>query len=111
MRGERKCVLCGTQYIYCPHCKDDPKETWRFLYCSDNCRDVYHIIELWIAKKLTSVQARNQLEKCTLPPMEDIKEALRKNIEQIYKESEGNDIPKEQLKKRGRKKKILVNED
>ena len=111
MRGDRKCIVDAKQYNYCPHCKDNPNETWRFLFCSENCRDIYHVLELWVAKKLTSEQAREQLNNYELPPLDTIKAALRANIAQINKETEEVTVPKAQPKKRGRKKKILVNED
>lgn len=116
MRGDRKCIVDAKNYNYCPHCKDNPNETWRFLFCSENCRDIYHTLEDWVAKKITSDVAREQLNNYTLPPLESMKTALRMNIQQIYKESENKQIekPVEQKpaqKKRGRRKKILVNDD
>ena len=110
MRGDRKCILDAKQYNYCPHCRDNPNETWRYLFCSENCRDIYHVLELWVAKKLTSQQARDQLNNYKLPPLDTIKTALRLNIEQINKDTIDS-APQTQPKKRGRKKKILVNED
>ncbi len=45
-RGDRTCFVCRNGYKYCPTCGgDDPKETWRFLFCSDNCRKIEHIWE------------------------------------------------------------------
>ena len=111
MRGDRKCIVDAKQYNYCPHCKDNPNETWRFLFCSENCRDIYHILEDWVAKKITSDAAREKLNNYTLPPLETLKTALRSNIEQIYKDTETKEEVKPQTKKRGRRKKILVNDD
>lgn len=86
MKEKRKCILCPShEYAYCGKCK--PKEiveTWRFIFDSENCRDIYKILENYVAKKITALEARQQLDKYDLPNINDIQPILRKKLEDIY---------------------------
>ena len=86
MKEKRKCILCPShEYTYCGKCK--PKEiveTWRFIFDSENCRDIYKILENYVAKKITALEARQQLDKYDLPNINDIQPILRKKLEDIY---------------------------
>lgn len=86
MANKRNCILCPShEYEYCGKCKPDKVvETWRFIFDSENCRDIYKVIENYVAKKVTALEARQQLEKYELPNFEDIQFSLRKNIEEIF---------------------------
>ena len=84
MKGDRTCIVCGTHYKYCPSCgKDNPTETWRFIYCSENCRDVFKTVEQFKANKLTSVQAAKALSALKMPAK--IQEHIRKDIDTIFR--------------------------
>ncbi len=83
---KRKCILCPShEYEYCGKCK--PKEiveTWRFIFDSENCRDIYKILENYKAKKLSAEEAKKQLDKYTIPNLEDMQSVLRELIEDIF---------------------------
>jgi len=115
MRGDRKCILDSKQYNYCPHCNhDNPNETWRYLFCSENCREIYKILEDWTGKKISSDDAKQKLVLHELPSLDQIQPSLRKNIEDINASAQTiltNRIVEEKPKRRGRKKKTIVNED
>jgi predicted nucleic acid-binding Zn ribbon protein len=84
MRGDRKCVVCGSHYNYCPVCgKNDPYATWRYIYCSEDCRKLFNIANNWVSKKISSEYAKEQLKTITVPPLNRIQSTIRKNIEQI----------------------------
>ena len=86
MANKRNCILCPShEYEYCGKCKPDKiVERWRYLFDSENCRDIYKVIENYVAKKVTALEARQQLEKYKLPNFEDIRSSVRKNIEEIF---------------------------
>ena len=45
MAHERKCVVCNKEYKYCSKCGQyNANETWRYMTCSENCRDIFDII-------------------------------------------------------------------
>ena len=85
----RKCILCPThEYEYCGKCKPrEIIETWRFIFDSKNCRDIYKILENFTAKKISAMEARKRLDEYTIPNLEDIQPTLRKNLEDIYSQT------------------------
>lgn len=83
MKGERICVVCGTHYKYCPSCgQDNPNDTWRFIYCSENCRSIFKAVEQYKSKKVTREQAASELDKLKLPAK--IQEHIYKDVVQIF---------------------------
>ena len=61
-RGERKCLVCGKVYMYCPNCgKGDPKESYKYLYDSSECREISHIIGRYTSGKMTKELAKGAL--------------------------------------------------
>lgn len=61
MAHERKCIIDNKIYEYCPRCGNNPNETWRFLYCSEDCRNADTIIKKFKANKISALEARNEL--------------------------------------------------
>jgi len=83
-RGDRVCVIDGTKYRYCPDCNHgNPNETWRYLYCSENCRNIYKTVEKWCGKKITSDEAKEALDGYVLPSSDKLQKSIKKNIDQI----------------------------
>lgn len=83
MKGARTCIVCGTHYKYCPSCgQDNPDDTWRFIYCSENCRDVFKTVEQFKARKITKEQAAAALSALKMPAK--IQEHIHKDIKSIF---------------------------
>ena len=63
----RKCILCGSEYKYCPSCKKDAKkEPWHKLYDNANCRNISKALTDYNLGKITKEDARETLSKCDL---------------------------------------------
>lgn len=94
MANKRKCILCPThEYEYCGKCKpQETIQTWRYIFDSENCRDIYKILENYVAKKVNALEAKQQLSNYVLPPMEEIQPTLRKNLEDILNQTKENFI-------------------
>ena len=117
MANKRKCILCPThEYEYCGKCKpQETIQTWRYIFDSENCRDIYKILENYVAKKINAIEAKQQLSNYVLPPIEEIQPTLRKNLEDILSQTkeisnekeevflEDNIIEKEIIKSRRRR--------
>lgn len=81
----RKCIVDKTQYKYCGNCKDyNPNETWRYLYCSENCRQIYHTLDAYKAKKINEEEAISILEKLDLSNKDNFTDLANKQFEKIY---------------------------
>lgn len=63
MAKQRICMICKSKYTYCHTCRDyNPEETWRYLFDSYKCRDIYDIIQKYKQKEIDKVAAKEQLE-------------------------------------------------
>lgn len=59
---ERKCIVCGKTYSFCPSCKNASSgDGWRFLYHDENCRDMCEILFSYRGKEITKEQAKRKL--------------------------------------------------
>lgn len=86
MALDRKCIVCPDKhhYKYCSNCSGyNSKETWRFLYCSQNCKEIYSIATDFVNGKLNGLEAKHKLEKLDLSDLEFYHSVIKKNIEDI----------------------------
>lgn len=101
MEHERHCIVSPTKHIYsyCPHCGQYNKnEKWRLIYCSENCKNIYHICDDFKNSKISVSEAYSELSKYEIPNMEDINEVIKSTVTEILEEG------------RPKKKKKIVNE-
>lgn len=95
----RTCMVDGTKYTYCPHCSaDDPTETWRFLYCSEKCKNVYHVVDDFAHDKLSAKDAKFQLENI------GIIDNLTKFVKEDYDKIMASSIDRKKSNKKNLKK-------
>lgn len=86
MALDRKCVICPDKhhYKYCNNCSGyNPIETWRFVFCSQNCRDIYRILSDYSSKQITTEEAKEALQKCDLSDLEFYQKSIKKSIQDI----------------------------
>lgn len=84
-RGERICVVCGKEYIYCPNCKKgDPNETWRFMYDSEECRDIFKICSNFAFGHINAETAKKKLEKYDVADRSRFSDDIKKNLSAIF---------------------------
>lgn len=63
-RGTRKCIVCGKAHVYCPTCgKGNPKETWRYLYDDESCRNIFNITADFQNGHIEKTVAKEKLQK------------------------------------------------
>jgi predicted nucleic acid-binding Zn ribbon protein len=84
MAAPRKCVVCKTEYEYCPHCgKNDPSKMWMVTFCSENCREILRICSNYRHKKMTKAQAKKALNKCELSEPNMYAKTIASALEEI----------------------------
>ena len=67
-KGLRKCIVCGSEYTYCPKCgKGDKNETWRYLYDTELCNKVFDIVSSFSNKHIDKDDAKKKLEALNIP--------------------------------------------
>lgn len=82
----RTCCVCHKEYSFCL-CRpeDRNKEPWHFVYCSENCRDIYNITSSFENGRLSDVEAKEKLEKLDLSEKDNFGESYQKSIASILK--------------------------
>lgn len=90
MSDIRECVVCKTKYKYCMGCphKYNTKETWRNIFCSENCREIYQIYNSLKGKEIDKSTAKKRLKKCDLSRLSLFNDFIKNDITQIV--NEGN---------------------
>lgn len=83
MRGDRICVVDRTHYNYCTCKGGDPNETWRYLYCSENCRNIYRIIDDYVSNKIDAKTAKERFNLLEMPEMDQLQDTIKKTVEDI----------------------------
>ncbi|MBQ8947814.1 MAG: hypothetical protein IJ058_15260 [Lachnospiraceae bacterium] len=60
----RNCVICGQAYKYCMSCPEqyNTRETWRNIFCSENCRDIYQTYNSLKAGEIDMSAARQKMK-------------------------------------------------
>lgn len=79
----RKCIVDLTEYKYCPHCGDNPEETWRFIYCSENCRGIDKALQGFVSGRLNELEAQEELKNYTVD-MNKVCKSTKDLLEKIY---------------------------
>lgn len=95
-KGERVCVVCGKKYVYCPNCKQgNPKETWRFMYDSEQCRDIFKACSDFAFGHINAEAAKKRLAKYDLSDVSAYSEDMRRNLSAINANTaKSDDAPK-----------------
>lgn len=84
MAHERRCIVDATEYKYCNQCSAyNPEETWRFLFCSENCREIYSIITKCLAGSITADEARKRLDECDMSGVDHFQPVTKKDLDKI----------------------------
>lgn len=72
MAYERTCIVDNTKYEYCSNCnRFNSLETWRYIFCCENCRNIWKITEKYIGKKITAQEAKKLLKECDLASIDN----------------------------------------
>lgn len=81
---ERKCIIDGTIYKYCPHCSNyNSNEKWRLIYCSENCMNIHKVYDAYKAKKIDKVEAKNRLAECDLSNYGNISAFIKEVLDEV----------------------------
>lgn len=91
MRHERICEICSSTYSYCPNCSDYAEESrWKFLFDTENCKDIYEVVNAYRTNAINAVQAKAKLDKLSIPSKEKLNKGYAKFIDEINKEASKN---------------------
>ena len=62
-QGDRTCLICGAKYNYCSKCPGaKPDETWKNLYCSKGCKEVFELVSAYKNGHINASEAKMKLK-------------------------------------------------
>ena len=84
MATPRKCIVCKKEYNYCPTCgHDDPTETWRNSFCSENCRTIFRVCQDYVTKNIKPAEAKKKLQELDLSRLDKFAKIIGGNVIEI----------------------------
>lgn len=86
MAKNRKCLLCGTEYSYCPTCPSD-KHLPRFMttFDSENCKDIFHTLVSNTIGDISDAEAKKILSELDLSRKESYAKETQDQIDNLLK--------------------------
>lgn len=64
MANNRKCLLCGAEYSYCPSCgADKRKPSWMTAYDKEDCKIIFETLSAYSMKKISNSEAKKIFKK------------------------------------------------
>lgn len=101
MENNRKCIICNSEYSYCPTCSHDrEKPNWMTLFDNDNCHEIYNICVNYRDGNITQDKAKDKLSRCDLDKLEDFEKGTKNMIKEIMniKDIKEKEKEKEEIK-------------
>ena len=83
--GDRICIICGTKYKYGGNCSDNAvkHETWRNIYCSENCRKIFDVLSAQANGHISDKDAYNEISKLDIKNLESFRDDIKDQIKRI----------------------------
>lgn len=62
MSKDRRCIVCGTEYEFCPHCGKVPSDLlWKNIFCSIECKEIVDICHRYHGNDISQADAYDAL--------------------------------------------------
>lgn len=108
----RNCLMDNTEYKYCPDCADNNKdESWRFLYCSERCRDIDFAVRAYKSNKNTLGDVKNILAKYDITSDANFTDYGKAQLSEFIKNTPVQQQYENRSKKKNKFNKQIVNEE
>ena len=83
-KNNRVCKTCGESYSFCPTCAGvTATEKYRTMFCSKNCRDVFHTLSKYTIGVVTKDEAKEVLSSLDLSKQGKFSEQIKTDVEEI----------------------------
>ena len=90
-KNNKTCIVCSEKYSYCPSCNEDRnKEPWHAIYCSENCKKLFHAASGYHAQTATLEEVRARFDTCDLSYKDKLNENFIEAINAAYGIKEEN---------------------
>ena len=78
-RDDKTCVMCNKHYKFCESCpsKYNITETWRNIFCSENCRSLYKVYDQIKAGQIADKNAIKAIKKLDISYIQNINDPMK----------------------------------
>ncbi len=84
-KDNKTCIVCGEKYTFCPTCAQVRElEMWRNIYCSENCKKLFHAASGYHAKTATLEEVKARFDACDLSYKDKLNENFIEAINAVY---------------------------
>lgn len=91
--AKRTCLLCQTQYKYCPYCAEDAnKPKWKFLFHDKNCANIFDALQRHEQNLYTDEEAIEKLKNCDLSVLKTATTAVNNQVKRILAKEKAKKI-------------------
>ena len=79
------CIICGQKYHLCIACERTKAtwKQWKIITDSENCYEIYNIVNDYNFNKISKDEAKTLLEECDLTGLETFRENVKNTINEI----------------------------
>lgn len=87
MANNRVCGICKKSYKYCPSCAADAhRPTWMAVFCSENCREIYNVLDDCRYRSLSKKEAYERLSVVDLSYTDKLPGYFKETLDEILEE-------------------------
>ena len=83
----RQCVMCSKKYEHCSHCGSAP-QLWKNIFCSENCRDIYNVLNKYDGKLITKKDGIEMLKGLDISVASKFNDRFKKLAEELTPKKE-----------------------
>ena len=83
-KNNRTCKVCNELYNFCPNCAGvKAADKYRTMFCSKNCRDIFHTLSRHAMNDVTKDEAKEILSSLDLINIDNFSEQIKTDIDEI----------------------------
>ncbi len=87
-KNNHKCIVCGTEYRYCPNCIEfDKMPRWMSLFCGQNCHDVFQVACDFENGDISKEDAIKELGKLDISKRVVYHGSLKNTVDKIFEKN------------------------
>lgn len=96
----RTCGICKTKYSYCPTCAADAhRPTWMAVFCSENCKKIYDVLDECRYRSLPKKEAFDRLSVVDLSCADMLPGYFKETLNEILEEGKEKAMVEEVISK------------
>jgi hypothetical protein len=84
IKNNRVCKVCGSEYHFCPTCAGvSVTDKYKTMFCSKNCRDIFHTISRYFVKDVSKEEAKDILLSLDLSNRAKFNDSIKADIDEV----------------------------